>query len=51
MLQVLDEQYGPSGVAQQGVELLLTTLSKMFGSLQVAYKGIYLSWLLWDIMS
>ncbi|RVW23116.1 hypothetical protein CK203_107485 [Vitis vinifera] len=39
MLQVLDEQYGPSGVAQQGVELLLTTLSKMFGSLQVAYKG------------
>lgn len=42
MLQVLDEQYGPSGVAQQGVELLLTTLSKMFGSLQVAYKGIYL---------
>lgn len=38
-IKVLDEQYGPSGVAQQGVELLLTTLSKMFGSLQVAYKG------------
>ncbi|KAJ9701035.1 hypothetical protein PVL29_006404 [Vitis rotundifolia] len=38
-IKVLDEQYGPSGVAQQGVELLLTTLSKMFGSLQAAYKG------------
>lgn len=39
MLQVLAEEYGSGGVAHQGVELLLTTLSKIFGSLQVAYEG------------
>ncbi len=38
-IKVLVEQYGSGDVGQQGVELLLTTLSKMFGSLQVAYKG------------
>lgn len=47
MLQILDEHYGSEGVARQGVELLLTTLSKMFGSLQAAYKG-KLSWFLWE---
>ncbi|XP_061959896.1 uncharacterized protein LOC133680888 [Populus nigra] len=38
-LKALGEQYGPEGAAQKGLELLLTTLSKMFDSLQTAYKG------------
>lgn len=35
----LRDQYGPEGVAQQAMELLLGTLSKMFDSLQTTYKG------------
>nr|APA20112.1 putative type 1 membrane protein [Populus tomentosa] len=38
-LKALGKQYGPEGAAQKGLELLLTTLSKMFDSLQTAYKG------------
>ncbi|CAN6580098.1 unnamed protein product [Malus baccata var. baccata] len=38
-IKVLQEQYGTDGAAQHGVELLLATLSKMFDSLENAYKG------------
>ncbi|KAJ6307589.1 hypothetical protein OIU76_017395 [Salix suchowensis] len=38
-LKALGEHYGPEGAAQKGLELLLITLSKMFDSLQAAYKG------------
>ncbi|KAK9287659.1 hypothetical protein L1049_016096 [Liquidambar formosana] len=38
-IKALQEQYGSEGVAQQGVELFLTTISKIFDSLQAAYKG------------
>ncbi|KAF9688916.1 hypothetical protein SADUNF_Sadunf01G0037600 [Salix dunnii] len=38
-LKALGEQYGPEGAAQKGLELLIITLSKMFDSLQVAFKG------------
>ncbi|KAH7573059.1 hypothetical protein JRO89_XS03G0059800 [Xanthoceras sorbifolium] len=38
-IKALQDQYGPEGVAQQGMELLLATLSKIFDSLQTAYKG------------
>ncbi|KAK1592520.1 hypothetical protein Q3G72_026282 [Acer saccharum] len=38
-IEALQDQYGPEGVAQQGIELLLTTLSKLVDSLQTAYKG------------
>ncbi|KAK2643929.1 hypothetical protein Ddye_019124 [Dipteronia dyeriana] len=38
-IEALQDQYGPEGVTQQGMELLLTTLSKLFDSLQTAYKG------------
>jgi len=38
-IEALQDQYGPEGVAQQGMELLVTTLSKLFNSLQTAYKG------------
>jgi hypothetical protein len=38
-LQALQEHYGPEGAAQKGLELLITMLSKMFDSLQAAYKG------------
>lgn len=37
-LQALQEQYGLD-VAQQGMGMLLAMLSKMFDSLQQAYKG------------
>lgn len=37
--KVLQEQYGPEGIAQQGEELLLATLTKISSSLQHAYKG------------
>lgn len=39
MLQVLQEQYEAESTAQHGVELLLVTLTKIFASLQEAYKG------------
>ncbi|KAL9369861.1 hypothetical protein Peur_041060 [Populus x canadensis] len=38
-LKALGEQYGPEGAKLKGLELLLTTLSKMFDSLHTAYKG------------
>lgn len=38
-IKALLEQYGSDGIAQQGVELLATSLSKIFDSLQTAYKG------------
>ncbi|CAK7336253.1 unnamed protein product [Dovyalis caffra] len=38
-LKALEEQYGPEGAVHKGLELLLTTLSKIFDSLQAAYKG------------
>ncbi|KAF6158012.1 hypothetical protein GIB67_008141 [Kingdonia uniflora] len=37
-IKALQEQSGPGG-AQQGMELLLTTLTMLFDSLQEAYKG------------
>lgn len=37
--QALQEQYGSDDVAKNGVDLLLATLSKIFDSLQEAYKG------------
>ena len=37
--QVLQEQYGPEGIAQHGMEVLLATLSKIYIELQDAYKG------------
>ncbi|MCI23808.1 hypothetical protein A2U01_0044990, partial [Trifolium medium] len=39
MMQVLQEQEEAEVIAQHGVELLLVTLTKIFGSLQEAYKG------------
>ncbi|KAJ1420888.1 hypothetical protein SESBI_14036 [Sesbania bispinosa] len=38
-IKVLQEQHEAESVAQHGVELLLATLTKIFGSLQEAYKG------------
>ncbi|KAL9349481.1 hypothetical protein Peur_056736 [Populus x canadensis] len=38
-LKALQEHYGPEDAAQKGLELLITMLSKMFDSLQAAYKG------------
>ncbi|KAG5249751.1 TYPE MEMBRANE family protein [Salix suchowensis] len=38
-LKVLQEHYGPESDAQKGLELLITMLSKIFDSLQAAYKG------------
>ncbi|XP_043703517.1 uncharacterized protein LOC122653664 isoform X2 [Telopea speciosissima] len=38
-IKALLEQYGPGGVTQQGRELLLTSLMKLFDSLQAAFKG------------
>lgn len=43
MVQVLQEQYETESIAQHEVELLLTTLTKIFVSLQEAYKGQLLS--------
>ncbi|XP_077251989.1 uncharacterized protein LOC143891253 [Tasmannia lanceolata] len=39
-IQALQEQYGPVGISEQGMELFLTALSKLFDSLQVAYRGL-----------
>jgi renin receptor len=38
-IKVLQEQYGPEGIAQHGEELLLITLTKIYDTLQDAYKG------------
>lgn len=38
MSQALQEHYG-KGVAQLGLELSIASISKMFDSLQEAYKG------------
>ncbi|XP_010241117.1 PREDICTED: uncharacterized protein LOC104585816 [Nelumbo nucifera] len=38
-IKALQEQYGPDGITQQGLELFFTTLSKLFKSLQTSYKG------------
>ncbi|KAI5435042.1 hypothetical protein KIW84_021758 [Lathyrus oleraceus] len=38
-IKVLQEQGEAEGIAQHGVELLLVSLTKIFGSLQEAYKG------------
>ncbi|XP_027364717.1 uncharacterized protein LOC113871814 [Abrus precatorius] len=38
-IKVLQEEYEDESIAQHGVELLLATLKKIFGSLQEAYKG------------
>lgn len=46
MIQVLKEQDEAESIAQHGVELLLVTLTKIFGSLQETYKGQFLSGLL-----
>lgn len=35
----LQKQYGPEGVAEQGLELFLTVISKMFDLFQTAYEG------------
>lgn len=37
--QALREHYGPGGVVEQGMDLFLTTLTKLFDSLQLAYRG------------
>ncbi|KAI3911988.1 hypothetical protein MKW98_010932 [Papaver atlanticum] len=37
--QLLQEQYGPDGVAQQGMELFQMTLEMIFDPLQGAYQG------------
>jgi len=39
MGQVLKEQYETENIAEHGVELLYTTLSKIVSSLQEAYEG------------
>ncbi|XP_071713335.1 uncharacterized protein [Rutidosis leptorrhynchoides] len=38
-VKALQEQYGTDEIVQQGVELLLTSLSKIYDALQTAYKG------------
>ncbi|KAJ7955590.1 Type 1 membrane protein [Quillaja saponaria] len=38
-IKALQEHHGHAGVAQQGVGLLLATLTKIFDSLEEAYKG------------
>ncbi|KAG5005844.1 hypothetical protein AAZX31_09G025500 [Glycine max] len=38
-IKVLQEQYETGSIAQHGVELLYATLTKIFSSLQEAYKG------------
>lgn len=37
--QALQKQYGSEGISKDGMDLLLVTVSKMFTSLQEAYKG------------
>lgn len=41
--QALQEQYGTEGVAELGLELFVESISKMFDTLQEAYKGILFS--------
>eukprot|EP00262_Sarcandra_glabra_P001162 TRINITY_DN11180_c0_g1_i1.p1 TRINITY_DN11180_c0_g1~~TRINITY_DN11180_c0_g1_i1.p1 ORF type:complete len:379 (-),score=59.06 TRINITY_DN11180_c0_g1_i1:320-1456(-) len=38
-IKALQEQYGPGGVTQQGMELFLSMLTKLLDSLQDAYQG------------
>ncbi|KAI8537998.1 hypothetical protein RHMOL_Rhmol09G0066700 [Rhododendron molle] len=38
-IKVLQEEYGTEGVTQQGVELLFTSVAKIFDSLQSVYEG------------
>ncbi|KAG5531274.1 hypothetical protein RHGRI_026029 [Rhododendron griersonianum] len=38
-MHVLQEGYGTEGVTQQGVELLFTSVAKIFDSLQSVYEG------------
>ncbi|XP_043720890.1 uncharacterized protein LOC122668377 [Telopea speciosissima] len=38
-IKALQEHYGSDGITQQGMELIVTTLAKLFDSLQAAYKG------------
>ncbi|KAK1389775.1 Type 1 membrane protein [Heracleum sosnowskyi] len=38
-IKVLQEKYGIDGVARQGLELVATSVSKIFDSLQTAHKG------------
>lgn len=38
-IKVLQEKYGEDGVAQKGMELVATIVSKTFDSLQTAHKG------------
>lgn len=46
-LQALQEQYGPEGVGQQGMRLLLATLSKIYDLLLSSYEGT-VAWY-WEI--
>lgn len=39
LIEGLQKQYGPEGVAEQGLELFLTVISKMFDLFQTAYEG------------
>lgn len=41
--QVLQEHYGAEGIAENGLELFVTSVSKIFDSLQAAYKGMMVS--------
>lgn len=41
VIQGLQKQYGPEGVAEQGLELFLTVISKMFDLFQTAYEGLF----------
>jgi len=38
-IQALRGHYGPGGAVEQGMDLFLTTLTKLFDSLQLAYRG------------
>lgn len=41
--QVLQEHYGAEGIAENGLEVFVTSVSKIFDSLQAAYKGLMVS--------
>ncbi|CAA2959827.1 uncharacterized protein LOC111369945 [Olea europaea var. sylvestris] len=38
-IKVLQEHYGAEGIAENGLEVFVTSVSKIFDSLQAAYKG------------
>ncbi|KAG1359723.1 hypothetical protein COCNU_08G011690 [Cocos nucifera] len=38
-IEVLEEEYGPGDITQQGVQLFQTILAKLFDLLQTSYKG------------